>query len=62
MHITFFTPIFVIFISNYCCAQYQVQTDEVFVIQLSPSLFNLSDVESSGRKMFLIIAVKYYLL
>ncbi len=51
MHIALSTSLFLVFFSKYCYAQYQVLTDEVFVIQLSPSLFNLSDVlESSGSK------------
>nr|SVE85451.1 EOG090X04W0 [Daphnia pulicaria] len=49
MHIALSTSLFLVFFSKYCYAQYQVQTDEVFVIQLSPSLFNLSDVESSDE-------------
>lgn len=30
------------------CITFQVQTDEVFIIPLSPSLFNLSQTDFSG--------------
>nr|CAG4650920.1 EOG090X04W0 [Simocephalus serrulatus]SVE94195.1 EOG090X04W0 [Simocephalus serrulatus] len=37
--------VFFAFCAKYSIAQYHVRTDEVFVIQLSPTLFNVSDID-----------------
>lgn len=34
---------------NRLAQHYQIQTDEVFIVQLSPSYFNISDEEPLGN-------------
>nr|CAG4636955.1 EOG090X04W0 [Ceriodaphnia reticulata]SVE72893.1 EOG090X04W0 [Ceriodaphnia reticulata] len=46
MRFNLFITVFVASLTKRSVAQYQVRTDEVFVIQLSPASFNLSDVNS----------------
>lgn len=53
MHIANVTSVILVLFSKYCYAHYQVQTNEVFVIPLSPSLFNLSDAGSPGKRNIL---------
>lgn len=48
MNLVVLTTVFLAFWANNSIAQYHVRTDEVFVIQLSPSLFNVSDIDPLG--------------
>ena len=52
MHFALSTVIILTLLTQLSAAQYQVRTDEVFVIQLSPASFNVSDVDSLGRLHF----------
>lgn len=47
--------VLIAFLGKHSTAQYEVRTDEVFVIQLSPNLFNISDTESEGNMFSKII-------